>query len=260
MKRIFILIIAVALLFGLEKYTFRKLNPVFHEELLYFPTSTSVKISAFGYDNFIADLIWIKSIEYFGGHRLTDRNYPYLYRMLNVLTTLDKYFLPAYTLGGVLLVADARRFDEGNALLMKGLHNLPERWEVPFTLAIINFLYKRDWKAAAKWFYVASRYKNTYPHCTSLAAYCLQKGYTPDKGIELWENIYKRPNKLWKEKAIEGISVILRYVALKYKKEKGRFPTRIVDLVKEGYLRRLPRLKGVYFMIKQGKVEVYGKG
>jgi len=255
MKRVIILIIAIALLFYVEKCAFQKLNPLYHQELLYFPTSTSVKISAFGYDNFAADLIWIKSIEYYGGHRLTDRNYPYLYRMLDVLTTLDKYFLPAYTLGGVLLVADAKAFKEGTKILIKGFHNLPDRWELPFTLGIINFLYKRDWKTAAKWFYVASKYPNTYPHCVSLASYCLQKGYTPDKGIELWENIYKRPNKLWKEKAIEGVITILNWAIVKYKKERGGYPERLINLVKEGYIKRLPNMKGAYFVLKNKRVE-----
>jgi len=255
MKRVLILIIAVVLLFSLEKYSFKRLSPLHHEELLYFPESRFVKISAFGYDNFAADLIWIKAIEYFGGHRLTDRNYAGLYRMLDVLTALDKNFLPAYTLGGVLLVADAKAFNEGTTLLKKGLANLPDRWELPFTLGIINFLYKRDCKTAAKWFYVASKYPGTYPHCVSLASYCLQKGYTPEKGIELWENIYRNGNKLWKEKSIEGIIIILNYAYLKFKKAKGEYPKTLVEIVREGYLKRLPRLEGVYFTIKDKRIE-----
>ncbi len=254
MKRFLILMVAIGLLYVLEKGSFQKLNPIYHEELLFFPKAKFVKIIASGYDNFGADLIWIKSIEYFGGHRLTDRNYPCLYRMLDVLTSLDKHFLPAYTLGGVLLVADAKAFNEGITLLKKGLMHLPQRWELPFTLGIVNFLYKRDWKSAAKWFYVASRYPGTYPHCIALASYCLQKGYTPDKGIELWESIYKNHNRLWQEKAVEGIIVILEYACLKFKKERGKYPKKLIELVKGGYLKVLPQLKGVYFTIKNEKV------
>jgi len=203
---------------------YNKIYKIEHEELLFFPKSTSVNIAASGYENFVADIFWIKAMEYFGGNRLGDRKYPYLYKILDVLTTLDRYYLPAYTLGGVLLIADAQQMEFGVKLLKKGLYQLPERWEIPFTLGIVYFLYLKDCKEAARWFYVASRYQGAYPKCITLASYCLQNGYTPEKGIELWENIYMNGNRMWREKAIEGIRVILLYACLRYKKRYGEFP------------------------------------
>ena len=260
MKRVLAIIILFTGLIFIENIMYKKSVPLHHEELLYFPKDKTVKVAAGGFSNFIADLMWIKAVEYFGGHRLTDRQYPYLYNILDVLTTLDRYFVPAYTLGGVLLVADAKDTTDGLKLLKKGLYQIPERWEIPFTIGIVYFLYLHDCKNAARWFYVAGRYHDTYPGCVSLASYCLERGYSPEKGIELWEKIYNSGNRLWKQKAIEGISVILRYACIKYKKKYGEFPKNLEFLVKKGILKRLPHISGVYFTCNGKEVIVHGKG
>jgi hypothetical protein len=176
-----------------------------------------------------------------------------------VLTSLDKHFIPAYTLGGILLTDDAKAPDVGIKLLMKGFRNVPTRWEIPFTIGIIHFLYTQEYKEAARWFLLTSKYPDAYPYVVKLASFCLQKGYEPQRGIEIWENIYKigKNNRIWQQKAVEGIVKILDILVYQYKKEKGIEPKTINELVKEGYIIRFPYLEGeVSFYIKKGQVFV----
>jgi hypothetical protein len=57
-------------------------NPI--PELFYFPKTSFIKNIAFGYNNLLADMFWIRSIQYIGQHLISDNAYPYLYHILGL--------------------------------------------------------------------------------------------------------------------------------------------------------------------------------
>lgn len=110
------------------------------EELSYFPSGRFLKLSVLGYDHLAADLVWLRAIQYFGQHRLTDLKFEYLSHMLDILTTLDPKFIHAYTFGALLLTDAAREPDRAMELLKRGMEENPDRWEIPFTAGFINYV------------------------------------------------------------------------------------------------------------------------
>lgn len=65
------------------------------------PSGKFLKPLALGYDQVVADLLWMKTISYFGGHFMSDKQYPWLAHMLNLIIDLDPRFDFPYYFGGL---------------------------------------------------------------------------------------------------------------------------------------------------------------
>jgi hypothetical protein len=103
------------------------------KELFYFPSGNFIQGKVGGFDNLIADWVWLRAIQYYGHHRLTDAKFTFLGHILEVLTTLDHRFIHAYTFGSLLLTHDAEDPDTALELLKKGSQKNPERKDL-FTI------------------------------------------------------------------------------------------------------------------------------
>jgi tetratricopeptide (TPR) repeat protein len=70
----------------------------------------------------------------------------YIYPMLDRVTTLDPYFIHPYIFGGIYVLMDTGEIDEAQKLLEKGYKNNPGRWEFPFYLGWIQWMYRGNLK------------------------------------------------------------------------------------------------------------------
>ncbi|MEA1913448.1 MAG: hypothetical protein U9N06_06435 [candidate division WOR-3 bacterium] len=255
MKRSAVLIILIVLLVFVEIKGFKWIPGVKGEELLFFPSGKFVQGITSGFDNLFADFIWIETGVYYGKHRMSDRSYHHLYHILEVLTDLDSRFIPAYTLGSMLLSDDAKRIDLGIKLLDKGLYKNPTYWEIPFTKGFIYYLYTKDYKEASKWFLISS-YKEDSPEIAlKFATWTLSLG----KGVEVTLRLYLQfynmsASKIFREKAIKGIMKVLRDQAMKFQRDKGYYPKSLSDMVERGYLPFIPKIDAGQFKIEEGKI------
>src|SRR5438132_1710614 len=89
-------------------------------ELVYVPPAKFLKVVALGYQHTLADLLWFRTISYFGHHYWGNRVYPWLGYMCDVVTDLDPRAEHVYRFGGLILPWEADRVDDGIALLQKG--------------------------------------------------------------------------------------------------------------------------------------------
>src|ERR1035437_4303199 len=99
-------------------------------ELIYLPPTRFLRAVSLGYEHALADLLWFRTINYFGQHVQMDRMYPWLAHMCDVVTELDPRAEHVYHFGGVMLPWEADRVDDGIALLEKGIRNMPESWRL----------------------------------------------------------------------------------------------------------------------------------
>src|SRR5688500_16885335 len=84
------------------------------EEVLYLPSGDKVKRVSFGFDGILADIYWLRSVQYFGQQLLNDSNevdwsrmakvrLNLLYPLLDITTTLDPKYIEAYRFGSLFL-------------------------------------------------------------------------------------------------------------------------------------------------------------
>lgn len=135
------------------------------EESLYIPSATFLRYASLGHQTMVADLMWIRTVQYFGEEleRRRELNQPrdskerfkFLYPLLDLTVSLDPQFVRAYRFGGILLTV-VKRYDEAIALYAKGYAANPDRWEMPHDLGRLYYLDLKDHEKALYWWKIAN--------------------------------------------------------------------------------------------------------
>lgn len=216
------------------------------EELMYFPTGNLLKKLVLGYDELVADLVWLRMIQYYGQHRQSDKRYDYLAHILDVLTDLDPRFIHAYTFGALLLTDDAKNPARGLAILEKGASYNPQDWRLPFMSGFINYVFLADYDRAASYFMRASSLPDSPDFTKRFAAFIYDRAGKIELSLELWYNLYRRTqNEYERLIALRYIKRIhaemLNQLVRKFKEEYRRYPSDLAELVKIGWIDSIPR-------------------
>jgi hypothetical protein len=163
---------------------------------LYIRSGETLKRMALSYDAILADLYWIRAVQYFGGTRLDTRpgkSYDRLYPLLDIATTLDPQFNIAYRFGAVFL-AEAYPNGPGQPasairLLKKGFAANPTRWQYLHDIGFVYYWWLRDYQAAASWFQRARAVPGAPEWLAPLAAVTLTRGGDRAGARALWERM-----------------------------------------------------------------------
>lgn len=181
--------------------------PQLTEELMYFPSGTFVRQTALGQESTLADLAWLRAIQYYGHHRLTDRKYEMMGHIFDIVTTLDPQFIQAYVFGAVVLSQDAGKPYEGLALLRKGMRHNPENWLLAFETGFIYYVVLRDYRSAGRYFALSSRLPNAPGYTSRFAAFVEERAGHTETALQLWEEVAAASqNKYIKEIAEEKMA------------------------------------------------------
>jgi hypothetical protein len=140
------------------------------ERLLYLPSGRHIDVMALGFRGAYADILWMKAIGYFGGHTLTDREYPWLFHILDQVTTLDPSFRYPYFFGGIALSVAAGRAEESIRILRKGMSRYPGDWRFPFYIGFNYFYLLGDPGRAAAYMHYAASLSGSPGYLPRLAA------------------------------------------------------------------------------------------
>jgi tetratricopeptide (TPR) repeat protein len=166
------------------------------KEAPWVPSAGAVRVLSLGYHTLAADLFWIRAVQYFGGHIQTDRQYPHLYRLVDLTTSLDPHFLEAYQLGGLFLSL-GRAFPEAIAIYRKGIDHNPDRWELPYDLGRMYFLDLGDNATALQWFERANTLPGRAHYLPRMVARLRARVGLIEAAIEMWERMLETTDNEW---------------------------------------------------------------
>lgn len=108
---------------------------------------TLAKVS-FGMTNAIADVLWLETIQYYGGGDPKDR-YRKLPALMKTINALDPKFTYPYSFAGLVLPNEGF-VDEALSILTDGEKIQPSNWEIPYSEGTIYFINKKDHAKAAE--------------------------------------------------------------------------------------------------------------
>lgn len=173
------------------------------------PRAAALRPLLLGFHPLVADLYWLRTIQYFGEHLQTDRQYPHLYALVDFVTGLDPHFVDAYRLGGLFLVI-TRQFPEGISIYEKGIAANPGWWELPYDLGRLYFLELKDYEQALRWWLVADRLPDRPHYLPRMIARLYAKTGALETALELWKVIYEESDNDWiRKRAQEEMKSIL---------------------------------------------------
>lgn len=219
------------------------------EQFMYLPNGEYLRIASLGYRELVADILWIQAIQVMGERKVSETAGHWLYRALDVITTLDPKFVRAYEAGGLALTTLVVLPEESNRLLKKGaLHN-PTEWKLPFLLGINYYFELYDDAKAAEYISEASHLPGAPQVLPAMAANLYVSAKSPQQAVDLLAAVYHNTTDENAKKLLElrlKIVITERDLQLleqaieRYRELYGRLPDRIGDLVGPELLRELP--------------------
>ena len=224
------------------------------EDVLFISSPEFAKRASLGYSGLLADIYWMRVVQYFGNKHLKDSmQYKSLAPLLDITTTLDPNLVIAYEWGSTFLdqppPAGAGDDQAAIALIRKGIQNNPNNWYLDFTMGFIQYTGQHDYLAAARSFEQGSRVPNANPILKRMAARMLTDAGSPETARSMWESIYEQSDDQDLKKNAElhlACLVIdeevpkLQQIVSEFQKRLGRTPNSWRELVSVGALRGIP--------------------
>jgi hypothetical protein len=236
------------------------------EELAPLPP-TVIKLLSLDYQNLIADLIFSRTMSYYGGkvnrrEKVDSQTWQQIYERLDLASELDPYFVDPYFFGQAHLTWGAGLVKEANALLERGYQHRTEDWVIPFFIGFNHFYFLQNNAQAAVYLMEASKRPGSSSLVGLLAARLGSKSGATEISIAFLSQLElqteeEAARKLIRDRrtALEGIWVLEQAVE-RYRQQFGKQPEDLHILVKKGFLKRLPTdpYGGDYYLNGEGKV------
>jgi hypothetical protein len=215
------------------------------QEILYLWSGAQVKRLAPGYENLMADVYWLRTVQYYGGQRLFSRakRFELLEPLVNITTTLDPRLEIAYRYGAIFLCepwpngkGDA---EAGIRLLEKGVRNLPNSWRIRQDLGYFRYVFLGDATGGAKVLLDAARLPGAPFWLESLAGMVLARGGDRETARAVWRRMYEqaeggiiRDNALYNLRRLDGLDTLdaLNAAVDRFKQAHGRAPRDVSEL------------------------------
>ena len=141
------------------------------DEVVYLPLNASIlRLFAPADPLLLADILWMRTSYYFGQHMLTDRDYPYLLHMLDLITDLSPDWIQPYLFGAVVLPSETENVEDGFYIIDKGLLFHPDNWQLWFFKGFYLWQMKNDLVGGSEALNRASRLENAPAYLINLAA------------------------------------------------------------------------------------------
>jgi tetratricopeptide (TPR) repeat protein len=234
-------------------------------EMAYFPSGRFVREASIEYQSAAADLVWLRAIQYYGFHLMTDRKYEWLGHVFGILVSLDPSFIGAYHFGAITLAWDARKPHEALEFLTAGMKANPMNWQIPFDAGFICYMVLRDYERASTFFGVAAKMPDAWFILPRWAAVARAKAGDFQTARDMWLDILKgtenRALKALVLRQLKGLQFDegldrLQKAVLRFQEDRRRLPGDLSELVAAGYIDRIPEEPyGGQFVLKSGKVQ-----
>jgi tetratricopeptide (TPR) repeat protein len=176
------------------------------DEPPYLPSPTFLRHASLGYRAMVADLLWIRTTQYFGKELETpkerEKKYRYLLPLLELTVSLDPQFIDAYRLGGLLLIV-VRRPEEAIALYEKGYAANPDRWENPHDLGRLYYLELKDYEKALHWWKITEKLPGRPDYIPRFIPRLYAQTGQREIAIELWLEMFQRTDNAYLRNLIQ---------------------------------------------------------
>jgi len=166
------------------------------EEMLYLWSGKHVQALCPGLEMIVADLYWLRTVQYFGGRRLfaEGKNFDLLYPLIEITVTLDPRFEVAYRYGATFLSepapVGAGRPEEGIRVLERATEAMPDSWRLRQELGYFHYIYLNDARTASRVLLEAAEIPGAAFWLRSLAASLLVKGGERQAARHIWQAMY----------------------------------------------------------------------
>jgi len=221
------------------------------EDTLYLPNSRTVSIVSLGYQEMLADILFLRSIQaYGGGWQFSGRGgRPKLFEhYFNVITDLDPSFTKAYTFGNLLIGEEMRAPAPALGLLNKGTLLNPKSYRVSYEAGFFAVDRLADYERGAHYLRWAIQAPDVPDWVQRQIYYFKIRGGDYRYGFERYLRLLldSRAKKNWIEEMIAkgrlisttddwGLGIIKKALEKHKDSNAGVYPPNLQTLERDGY-------------------------
>ncbi len=220
---------------------------------------------AFGFRNFMADVVWLEAVQVSATRRLTRLDFDRLYALLTTVANFDPRFDVPYVVGGLILGQSPWHAREALSLLERGRTQYPGDWRFPFYIGYTHYFSLGNPREGGLAMATAARLPGSPEYLPRLASRMLSEGRDPATAISLLsamldgetdearrQILLQRLREVVVERDIQSLE---RAVA-EYRRRTGSLPAALSDLVRAGVAAGIPREPhgGRYVLLPGGAV------
>ena len=213
------------------------------------PDGPTLRILSLGFKDVIADLLWLRVVQAIGERRVSEESGKWIYRAVDIVTTLDPKFVEAYEHGGIALCTVVVMPEESNRILEKGMNHNPQEWRLPFVLGINHYFELADDIKAAEYVARAAAVGGGPEYLASFASRLYMNAKEPQKAIEFLSKSYEQTTDpemkkflgfRLKEALVERDLQMFEAAISQYHRQFGKPPGSLGDLVTTGLIAAVP--------------------
>jgi tetratricopeptide (TPR) repeat protein len=230
------------------------------EEALYLSSGKTLKRASLGFDGLLADLYWLRTIQYFGSkaqHIKGDLNIgnvnewklTLLEPLINITTELDPQYVSAYRFGSLFL-PDINP-ESAIRLAQRASADNPQDWRLQQDLGFIFWKLKRFPEASAVYLQ-GSRLPDAPQWMEQMAAIMRANGGDRDTARQMFFRLYETTDDPTVKKTslgrlqsyqAEDEAAFLNRLLASYREQKGSCPTSLSTLIRSLQPNALQQLK-----------------
>ncbi|MFQ6083324.1 MAG: hypothetical protein ACE5WD_08190 [Candidatus Aminicenantia bacterium] len=239
-------VLSILLQIKIEKNPRRKIPG---SSIIYLPSGRYLKFITFGYNSFLADIIYLWAIQYYSDYSIADR-FNYLEHIFSIISELDPRYLDPYRIGALIAWYEAKQIDLALKLLDIGIKKNPDQWILPLEAGHYAQIFKKDYKLARYYFGLTKKIEGAPPIAERLYANAAFKAMDLKTAYQSWLEIYQTTqnerikkiafNHLYQTKATIDILLIKKAIT-QYERIYNRKPMNLDQLKKAGILNQIPK-------------------
>lgn len=219
-------------------------------ELGHLPDGDYIEVATFGYDNFAAHMLWLRSIQAFGGlFRTPGQNFEPILHLFDVITDLEPRMVEAYEFGAMVIGEEAGNHEMTLQFLEAGMHKRPRQFYKIGYSAVFQCLFNAEDLERAKYFCYMTRKAHDAPDWIDrICIHIDEKRGLWDQAFDRWFGNYltyaesndQMMMRLQEEKSRKALMNWalddLQNINQQFKQEQGRNLASLEELETSGYL------------------------
>ncbi|MCZ6649667.1 MAG: hypothetical protein O7D35_03295 [Acidobacteria bacterium] len=218
--------------------------------LLYLPNGRFLKIASLGYPTFVADMIYLWSIQFYGGYSKRMDRFAYLEHIYGqVITRLDPRYIDPYLVGALIMVVENKDVEGALELLDQGIVANPDDWLMPYVAGFWAYDTAHDFDRAAEYFRRAMEIPGAPASTKRLHAGMINKKGDKATSLLLWSGILEETDeervRATAANHVHDLQIDvdvarLNELAARFEARSGRTPRATEELVAAGLLQGVP--------------------
>lgn len=208
------------------------------------PSAQSLRILSFGYQNLVADMLFLWSIQFYSTYNLRN-SYDYIEQIFSTITDITPAYKDPYIVGALIMVYEKRDVEMALRLLDKASRRLPDEWMFDLDAGFYAQKFLRD-VDRARFFYERASGKPGAPSFLKRnAAHMLYLKNDLQVAYQIWSEIFREActdleknssfNHLYQIKS-EMDRQFLNGKIERFRAMFGRFPRTLNELSRGGIL------------------------